>query len=251
MEATADDPLHRLLDGFETFRHVHVNDEAGQFRRLAQEGQAPKVLVIGCSDSRVDPAILTRCKPGDLFIVRNVAALVPPRENDGRHHGTSSAIEFAVKGLNVEHIVVLGHSSCGGVRALADPAALHGAGYEFLEDWVGIAGEARDAVDAAGPAGGRETLGQACVLLSLRNLLSYPWIKERFDAGRATLHGWYFDLKAGELSAYDPHAARFHALRGQTEGYGPEIRPCVNGCQCGTTFDVAEFARRAAGDAAF
>lgn len=248
MATRDDDPLLHLLKGFEEFRLSSLRSNPGLFRRLAQEGQSPKVLVIGCSDSRVDPAILTHCQPGDLFVVRNVAAIVPPYERDGRHHGTSSALEFGVRSLEVEHVIVLGHAACGGVRALAQgPDAGADTEFEFLADWVGIAAEARTAVEtvlhAAPDDRRRRVLEQATVLLSLRNLLDYPWVRERVESGRLTLHGWYFDIEDGELMAFDAEALRFLAVRGRLEGMPLGLRPCVRGCRCGTGLDLDAFTR--------
>lgn len=206
------DPIARLIAGFQRFHGSYFEGRSDLYQRLAAHGQQPKVLVVACSDSRVDPALLTHSRPGDLFIVRNVAAIVPPYQVDGRHHGTSSAIEFAVRGLKVEHIVVLGHALCGGVRALADPAQLAGQ-FEFLSDWVEIATPARDAVArylAGAPAERtREGLEKATLLVSLRNLLSFPWIEAAVRERRLTLHGWYFDLVGGLLLAHDVSSGRF------------------------------------------
>lgn len=205
--------LQRLLRGFAAFHREYYADGQELFSRLVTQGQSPKVLVIGCSDARVDPAILTRVEPGDLFVVRNVAALVPPRETDSTHHGTSAAIEFAVRSLKVEHVVVLGHALCGGVGALIDDSESPLAGYDFLLDWVRLATPVRDQVKAAlaGEQGVklRRAVEQGAVLNSLHNLTTFPWLAERVVAGQLSLHGWYFDLTVGELSTYTPQARRF------------------------------------------
>jgi len=167
--------------------------------------------VIACSDSRVDPAHLFDARPGDLFVVRNVANLVPPYESDGATHGVSAALEFAVRALGVAHVCVLGHGQCGGVRAL-----LEGAQGEFLPRWVDIAREARDDVLARlpgkPPALQARACEQAALLLSLRNLLTFPWVAERVEGGALALHAWYFDLERGELLAYAPDSGRFVPL---------------------------------------
>lgn len=211
-------PLNDLLNGFERFRRTYLHGEAELFDRLVQQGQAPKAMLIGCSDSRVDPAILTHCEPGDLFIVRNVAAIVPPRDADGHHHGTSSAIEFGVRGLKVRHIIVLGHAFCGGVKALAresDPQTARD--YEFLDDWVAIVRPARDQVwerfaDLAEVHDIRRLLEQATVLQSVANLFTFPWLRERLEQGLLSVHAWYFDLSERELFVFDAVRHRFRSL---------------------------------------
>jgi carbonic anhydrase len=168
--------------------------------------------MIGCSDSRADPAILTNTRPGDLFIVRNVAGIVPPYTLDSGHHGTSAAIEFAVKALSVKDIVVMGHSMCGGVRALAE-RDLVAEKYEFLPSWVDIVNPAlkaaRQQTANASPEEARRALEQAVILVSLKNLLTFPWIKQGVAEGRLQIHGWYFDMTAGRLLAYDEGTKTF------------------------------------------
>ncbi len=207
------DTLLNLLRGFEAFRKQYYEDDPALFDRLVRDGQAPRVLVIACSDSRVDPAIVTNAEPGELFIVRNVAAIVPPYENDQHIKGTSSAIEFAVRGLEVEHILVLGHGLCGGIRALSDPHSATKERYEFVADWVRVLEPARRAVmmllaDKPGPERQR-ALEMASIVSSLRNLLGFPWIADRIADGKLALHGWYFDLVDGQLWTYGAAEGRF------------------------------------------
>jgi len=214
------DALERLIAGFRAFHDTYFQQNRALYDRLATEGQSPKVLVVGCSDARVDPAIVTYAQPGDLFVVRNVAAIVPPHEEAGLgYHGTSSALEFGVRGLNVEHIVVLGHALCGGMRALAEGPAEDRSDYEYLHDWVRIAAAARDAVRAelrdAPAETQRRALEQAGVVVSLGNLMTFPWVRERVVAGTLALHGWYFDFTVGELFAYDIVAGRFAPVTGR------------------------------------
>lgn len=236
-------PLQSLVDGFEDFRREYFERSTALFETL-RLGQQPKVLLIGCSDSRADPAILTRAQPGELFIVRNVAAIVPPYSPDGRHHGTSSAIEFAVRGLGVEHIVVLGHGMCGGMRALAEPDAVR---LEFISDWVELMAEARDAVMAADLPDDQRlpTLEKASLLCSVRNLTTFPWIRERVENGSLALHAWYFDIGAGELLAFDGEAAAFVPARGHPH---PIENAASADCSCAATFDLRRFVSSIAGD---
>lgn len=206
--------IARFIAGFKRFQQNYFCDGQQLFEGL-KSGQKPRVLVIACSDSRVDPAILTDCAPGDLFVVRNIANLVPPYEPDATHHGVSAALEYAVKHLQVQHVIVMGHGGCGGIHALLDPAQAE-ENSEFIGRWVDIAARARDQVDAAMPDADQATRQKACeeasVLVSLENLLSFPWLKEAVDAGQLSLHGWYFDLQRGELRSYLPETRSFEPL---------------------------------------
>lgn len=194
--------IERFIEGFRHFRETYYAENRALFDALAQGGQSPKAMVVSCCDSRVDPALIFGAEPGEMFVLRNVANLVPPYSPDGSYHGTSAALEFAVRTLRVEHIVVLGHARCGGVRALLDAAT--GEAGDFLGSWMEIARKARDDALAAAQGQPREAVQRACehatVAVSLANLRTFPWICEAVDAGRLTLHGWYFDLESGELS---------------------------------------------------
>lgn len=227
-KTAADQALPRLVRGFTEFRRDYFERDRVLYEGLSHKGQSPEVMIVACSDARVDPAIVTRTEPGDLFVIRNVAAIVPPREADRHYHGTSAALEFGVKGLGVGHIVVLGHALCGGLRHLRDRAQgakaatetgqpQEGSGFEFLSDWVQIARPAFEAVEplleTLPPEEARRTLEQAAVLVSLSNLLSFPWVRDPVAAGTLRLHGWYFDLTTGELSAFDHASASFRPVR--------------------------------------
>lgn len=207
--------LDRFITGFRSFQKDYFGQENSHFEPL-KHGQKPKTMIIGCSDSRVDPAILTNCSPGDIFTVRNVANLVPPYEENGGLHGVSAALEFAVCHLEVEHIIVLGHSRCGGISALmAGDCGCKGGG--FISRWMSIATSAREQVLAELPGKDpqlqQRAAEQAAILLSLENLHSFPWIDERVAAGSLSLHGWYFDLTAGELMEYSPTLGTFEKCR--------------------------------------
>jgi carbonic anhydrase len=165
----------------------------------------------------VDPALLTNSAPGDIFMVRNVANLVPPFESDGGQHGVSAALEFAVTILEVEHIIVLGHSQCGGINALMN-GNCEARGGSFISRWMSIAAPARDRIrtelaekDAAHQQRAAE---QAAILLSIENLHSFPFIDERITQGSLSLHGWYFDLREGELLEYRADDGAFKKLTG-------------------------------------
>ncbi|TAN57770.1 MAG: carbonic anhydrase [Rhodospirillales bacterium] len=203
-------PIDRLVAGFKGFRATYYEQRPERFQALVERGQRPETLVVACSDSRADPAILTNAEPGELFVVRNVANLVPPYQPQGRVLGTSSAIEFAVRDLKVRHIVVLGHSNCGGIDALQRVARGEEPEREFLANWVSIACE------APGCAGQKERdadeIGRQAIAISLSNLKTFPWIADALKKGEIDLHGWWFDMQAGVLWRYDEGRNRFEAL---------------------------------------
>jgi carbonic anhydrase len=212
--------LDRLLKGFADFRLGYYQEHLDLFEKLATEGQSPKILIIGCSDARVDPGILTQTQPGDIFTVRNIAAMVPPAVNppDQTQHGTSAAIEYAVRGLEVEHVVVLGHALCGGIAALVDGVNSVYATYDYVSTWTVVARNVRDVAvhDLAGRP--REEIvravEQAAVVNSVANLMTFPWLAERVDAGKLVLHAWWFNLIEGQLYAFNPATARFDPVQG-------------------------------------
>ncbi|ADJ26859.1 Carbonate dehydratase [Dehalogenimonas lykanthroporepellens BL-DC-9] len=202
--------IERLKDGFRQFRTEYFGGTRPRFEAL-KKGQKPAVMIIACSDSRVDPAILTNARLGELFTVRNIANLVPPCEDDGGHHGVSAALEFAVTSLKVEHIIVLGHTGCGGIRALM--AGRASGGDKFISNWMAVAEPAREKAIEASP-GGDDTARcraaeRAAVVLSLDNLRTFPFVSRRLAAGKLSLHGWYFDLENGELLEYRPETGDF------------------------------------------
>ena len=210
--------IARFLFGFRDFQRTYFCSDSAFFESLKKD-QNPKSLVIACSDSRVDPAILTGCEPGDMFVVRNVANLVPPYAGVNGHHGVSAALEYAVKILKVEHVIVLGHSCCGGIQALMDPnrEALG----EFIAPWVSIAEGALEEVAKNLPDKTEEMRRRACeqaaILVSLENLLTFPWVRDRVEKAQIYLHGWYFDLLKGELLSYLPETGSFETLVARCE----------------------------------
>ena len=197
--------MRRLIEGFHNFRQHLWPENRALFRALADRGQAPSVMVIACADSRVDPQMIFSAAPGEIFTVRNVANLVPPYAPNRDYHGTSAALEFAVRGLAVRHIVVLGHADCGGVRALMggpDPAG----NSDFIDSWMRIAAPARArALEKAG--GDAQAAQHVCehetVKVSLANLMTFPWIRERVETGQLLLHGCYFGIESGQLLLLD------------------------------------------------
>jgi carbonic anhydrase len=207
--------IDTLLDGFRKFREAYFVKSPDLYRRLLSHGQSPRFAVVACSDSRVDPATVLQTEPGDIFAVRNVAALVPPYEEDGRYHGTSAALEFSVTGLGVEHIIIIGHAHCGGVAAMVGGEDGEG-GSKFLSAWADLLREARNRASMADPElDGDALLGASerqSVRLSLDNLTTFPFVREAMAAGKLSLHGWYLNIFDGELEIWNPDTAVFELL---------------------------------------
>jgi len=205
-----------LIEGYHWFLDTRYPHEASAYQTLAEQGQAPKIMVIACCDSRVDPSAIFNAGPGELFTVRNVANLVPPFEPHGDYHGTSAALEFAVTGLAVETILVLGHARCGGVRAFLDGLYEGGAKSGFIGRWMSLLNPARaDALRLASQASIEEqqqALEHASVRQSLENLRTFPFIKERLAAGTLRLRGAYFDIADGRLHGLDPQTGLFQPV---------------------------------------
>ena len=190
--------MERLLEGYRRFRAEVWPKERARFESLARQGQSPETLVIACSDSRVDPQTVFGAGPGELFVARNVAGLVPPYQPDAKYHGTSAALEFGVRFLRVANVVVLGHAQCGGVRAMVDGAPIDGS--DFIKAWMGIA---EPVLKAEATCTHEETYTlceKGVVRLSLANLLTFPWIREASSAGKLRLHGFRFDIRTGMLA---------------------------------------------------
>ena len=208
--------LTDLIHGYRRFRESGWKRERERWAELA-EGQSPKVMVIACSDSRVEPAQIFDVKPGEIFVVRNVAALAPPYETTPGRHGVSAALEFAVTQLEVEEIVVLGHGRCGGCAAALSgqfDQAESGAG-KFIADWVRLLDEARDSVRARHSTLDAEAFTEMelqAVVASIANLRTFPWIAEREQAGRLALHGGHFSIADGRLYMLDEAENRFRPV---------------------------------------
>jgi carbonic anhydrase len=207
--------LLRMLAGFRRFRERFFKEEHSVYDRLASSGQTPKTLMIACSDSRVDPAILFSTSPGEVFVVRNVANLVPPFESDRGFHGVSAAIEFAVINLRVENVVILGHRQCGGISSLFQPPAASPSG-SFVSQWMSIAGEAKARVLAKLPNGDVDSLCRECekesIVTSMNNLKTFPFIREAMESRGMDILGVYFDLEQGQLWVYDDTHGAFQEL---------------------------------------
>ena len=204
-----------LLDGYRSFRGSRYESERARYRSLAEHGQSPEVMVIACCDSRSGPETIFNAAPGELFVVRNVANLVPPYEPDGAHKSTSAALEFAVQSLRVRHVVVLGHGRCGGIRAALHPEAAPLSPGDFIGKWMTLLGPAASEIADAGPLSVAErqtALERASVRHSVANLRTFPWVSSLEDQGRLHLHGAWFDIADGELWTMDPATGDFSRL---------------------------------------
>ena len=201
-----------LVDRFRRFRHRHFAPHIDHYEKLAGYGQTPEVMIVSCCDSRVDPESIFTAMPGEMFVVRNVANLVPPYEITGKYHGVSAALEFAVLNLRVKHIVVMGHSACGGIKACAGGETRQSEAH-FISNWMSMLDETRDAITQKNPyltapelAAQLEREG---VKASLKNLRSFPCVQSLEGSGRLTLHGAFFDIGSGILSALDEKSGDF------------------------------------------
>lgn len=203
----------KLIAGFRRFREKYFAGEDALYHRL-MTGQTPKTLIIGCSDSRVDPALISGASPGDIFVVRNVANLVPPYETGKGNHGVSAAIEFAIANLKVENVVILGHRQCGGIRALM--SGTHDDDHSFIGRWMQIIGDARERVLAKHADTDFESQCKECemegIKVSIRNLKTFPFVMDAIRERDMKIFGIYFDLEQGRLSEWDDATDEFRQL---------------------------------------
>jgi carbonic anhydrase len=195
----------KLFEGYQRFREGYFEKNKDRLEQLALS-QAPEVAIVSCCDSRVDPGILFDADPGEIFVIRNVANLVPPYETTGNYHGTSAALEFAVTCLKVKQIVILGHANCGGIKSLMEnDTSFQAEG--FIDSWMNLAAKAKKEVLEREDLHDMQQKIHACektaVNHSLQNLMLYPWIKDRVEAGELELLGCFYDLRNGELQILD------------------------------------------------
>ena len=198
--------IQTLIEGYHQFKHKYF-EQNNIYENLVKNDQKPKALVIACCDSRVDPAIITNCKPGDLFVIRNIANLVPPFSDNTSHQNINAALKFGIINLNIKNIIVLGHSHCGGISSLMD---------DSHDKWMEIAMPAKQEVlekHANHPPEEQKRLcEQTSLIMSLNNLKTFPWIKERVLTDELFLHAWYFDLATGIIKTYDQASDQFVSL---------------------------------------
>jgi carbonic anhydrase len=201
----------RLIEGYSVFATGRLQREQDRYNELARAGQSPEVMVVGCCDSRVSPEVIFDARPGELFVVRNVANIIPPYSPDGQAHGVSAALEFGVAALKVKHIVVLGHAHCGGVKAFASDAEPLTPG-DFIGKWMKLMSPAAEKVGARGELSTAEyltKLEQANVVNSLDNLMTFPRLSKQVQRGQIELHGAYFGVASGDLSVLDKATGEF------------------------------------------
>src|SRR5262245_48149355 len=200
----------RLQDGYRSFRSGRLPMEQTRYRDLAERGQSPETMIVGCCDSRVAPEVIFDVGPGELFVVRNVANLVPPYSPDTNLHGVSAAVEYAVTVLKVRNIVVLGHARCGGIQAFADKAPPG----DFIGRWMSQVTSAANEIgprDRA-PESYLTRLEQASLVKSIDNLMTLPYVRSGCARGELVLHGAYFNVATGELEVLDPASGKFVAV---------------------------------------
>ncbi|MCB9929395.1 MAG: carbonic anhydrase [Alphaproteobacteria bacterium] len=196
------DDLH---DGYRRFRAGRFLEARDRYRHLAEQGQQPTVMVIACCDSRTDPALIFDAGPGELFVLRNVANLVPPPATDNAYRSTSAAIEFAVTVLKVEHVVIMGHAQCGGVRAYVDGAMGEAVAGRYLARWASLLAPAYDSVpDGLDADSAAKSLERHAIRHSLEQLNAFPFVRERVEAGTLATHGAFFGIASGVLEWLNP-----------------------------------------------
>ncbi|MHC0449093.1 MAG: carbonic anhydrase [Candidatus Lariskella arthropodorum] len=187
--------FREVLSGYHAFREKYVLNDSIVMRQLSQYGQKPDVMVVSCCDARVDPALILQCDPGELFVVRNVANIVPHYEKDEAHHGTSAALEFGICFLEVGHLILLGHSKCGGIQALLSSAYKNT--NDFITNWVSIIKPEDECIIHS-----TDDYAKLALHKSYSNCLTFPWIREQVVNQRLSIHLWFFDIEKGEILTY-------------------------------------------------
>ncbi|HEV2601640.1 MAG TPA: carbonic anhydrase [Candidatus Babeliales bacterium] len=199
-----DKSFKKALDGYQLFRTKYVLGDKTVMQDLSREGQKPQIMFIACCDSRVDPALILQCDPGDLFVVRNVANIVPPYEKDGQHHGTSAALEFGICYLNIKDLIILGHSQCGGIQTLIHNDNLKQ--NDFITSWVSLI--KTDMRHAHTP----DDCAKLALQSSYENCMEFPWIAERVTQKQLAVHVWFFDIEQGQIFTYSDETGQYTPL---------------------------------------
>ena len=208
--------IHKLISGSQNFQEKNFKKYQHKFEELVTKGQSPKVLFIGCCDSRVLPNLITDTGPGDLFIVRNIGNFVAPYKPDADFHSTAAAIEYAVTVLDVQDIIVCGHSHCGAIGALYTQKKLEHDDLVHVKTWLELGMPAKALVEALAEDVSKEDklimTEEISVLFQLQNLLTYPSVKKRVEEGKLFLNGWHYDIESGEIAQYDAQKEEFVLL---------------------------------------
>jgi len=197
--------FRKALKGYQRFREKYAHGDSSVMQMLSVHGQQPKIMVVACCDSRVDPALILQCDPGDLFVVRNVANIIPPYEKDKKHHGTSAALEFGIRFLKVKHLIVLGHSQCGGIQALLQGAST--GRNDFITSWVFLIkpdDQQRHTADG---------YAKLALKKSYEHCMTFPWIELALNAQELAIHLWFFDIKTGKIFTYEEHSNTYRSLK--------------------------------------
>lgn len=199
----------KITKGYTSFRDKYVEGDASIMQSLSQNGQKPEIMIVACCDSRVDPAVVLQCDPGDLFVVRNVANIVPPYEKDDSHHGTSAALEFGICYLGVKHLILLGHSQCGGIQALLDSSKLHQD--DFISNWVNLM-HPENLQTTHNDGDCTDEYAKLALEQSHENCLNFPWIRQRVEEGTLKVHRWFFDIESGQIHQYSEEEKKYKTL---------------------------------------
>ena len=200
--------FNKALNGYQAFREKYAKGDQSIMQSLSEQGQQPEIMVVSCCDSRVDPALILQCEPGELFVVRNVANIIPPFEKDDAHHGTSAALEFGVCALQVKHLILLGHSQCSGIQALLNShtANLDAKKDDFITNWVSLVKSPNDCPHNS------DDYAKAALNQSYKNCLSFPWIAEKVEQQTLLIHCWFFDIKMGQIFTYVANSQSYQPL---------------------------------------
>lgn len=194
----------KILNGYKTFRQKYALGDQSVMHYLSHYGQQPKIMVVACCDSRVDPALILQCDPGDLFVVRNVANIIPPYEKDEAHHGTSAALEFGIRFLKIKHLVLLGHSQCGGIQALLNDDDSNS--NDFINNWVSLVKTSHHEVQNI------DEYAKLALNQSHQNCLTFPWLKNEVMKNELSIHLWFFDIKMGQIFMYSERHNEYQPL---------------------------------------
>jgi carbonic anhydrase len=208
IEVTLKSIFIKLLEGYQVFRKKYAQGDKSVMQYLAHHGQKPQSMVISCCDSRVDPALIMQCDPGDLYVIRNVANVVPPYEKDEAHHGTSAALEFGVRFLNIKHLILFGHSQCGGIQALLNGATAEA--NDFITNWVSIVKRPEVTTEDV------DFYAKLALDQSYRNCLTFPWVKDKVESKELIIHVWFFDIKTGQIFTHSPAGKEYQPLDAHT-----------------------------------